>query len=152
MYAPFKSSQTVKALERAYDLVHIGKTAPTGHQNSRKRSRDIIEQEVDDVIFKEVILELDYADLFPTFRTLLLEKFYILLSYNIEHPYFEELSKVVTAFRHIISSADRLYYSIDENDKKELYYYLSDELKRLLYGSQQMIMMFHLSAQSPQNA
>lgn len=149
MYAPFKTSQTVNAIERAYDIVHLGKTKQQGQPtNSRKRSRGNIVQEVDDTIFTEVVKELDYAELFPTFRTLVLEKFYLLLSYNTEHEYFEEITKVVNAFRHIIDSADKLYYSSYEEDKKELYYYLTDELKRLLYGSQQLIMLFHLSARS----
>jgi hypothetical protein len=151
MYAPFKNSPTVKALERAYDLVHIGKTTPnpTEQSTSRKRSRNFMEQEVDDTIFKEVVQELDYAELFPTFRTLVLERFYLLLSYNTTHEYFEHICKIIDAFKHIIYNADRLYYSTDENDKKELYYYLTDELKRLLYNSQQIILLFHLSAQSP---
>lgn len=153
MYSHFKNSPTIKALERAYDLVHIGKTAeiPVSKVNSKKRTRTEVVQEVDDTIFQEVVKELDYAELFPTFRTLVLEKFYILLAYNTNHEYFEEISKIVHAFRHIINSADRLYNSVDENDKKELYYYLTDELKRLLYGGQQMILLFHLSAQSPQH-
>lgn len=149
MYAPFVNSPTVKAMERAYDLVHIGKSSQDPSWGSRKRSRDVIEREVDDTIFKEVVQELDYAELFPTFRTLVLERFYLLLSYNTEHEYFPQICKIVDAFRHIISNADRLYYSGDESDKKELYYFLTDELKRLLYNSQQLILLFHLSAQSP---
>lgn len=149
MYAPFVNSPTVKAMERAYDLVHIGKSSQGPSWGSRKRSREVIEREVDDTIFKEVVQELDYAELFPTFRTLVLERFYLLLSYNTEHEYFPQICKIVDAFRHIISNADRLYYSGDESDKKELYYFLTDELKRLLYNSQQLILLFHLSAQSP---
>lgn len=151
MYAPFQQSQTVKAMERAYDLLHVGKTGDTSNNKPtlRKRSRDELEQDVDDTIFKEIVQELDYAELFPTFRTLVLERFYLLMAYNTEHEYFPQICKIVDAFKHIISNADRLYFSNAESDKKELYYYLTDELKRLLYNSQQLILLFHLSAQSP---
>lgn len=145
MYAPFKHSPSVLAIERAYDIVHIGKTVDE-LPVTKKRSRSTIAKENDDIIFCEIVKELDYADLFPTFRTLVLENFYILLSYNTNHEYFADISSMVAAFRHIITTADYLYYSKSEDDKKELYYYLTDELKKLLYGGQQMIMLFHLSA------
>lgn len=150
MYKTFQHSPTVKAIERAYDLVHLGKTKEGEQQpQSKKRSRETFSREIDDLVFMEVVKELDYAELFPTFRTLVLEQFYILLSYNTDHEYFGDISGIVAAFKHIIEAADKLYYSVDENDKKELYYYLTDELKRLLYNGQQIILLFHLSAQSP---
>lgn len=151
MYSVFRSSPTVKSLERAYDLVHVGfsTTSAPKENNSRKRSRQQIEEEVDDTIFQEVVNELDYASLFPTFRTLLLEQFYILLAYNTDHEYFADICKIVDAFKHIIAAADRLYTRSDDDGKKELYYYLTDELKRLLYNGQQIILLFHLSAKTP---
>jgi hypothetical protein len=148
MYAPFKTSPTIIALERANDLIQID-NYPDKNTSSNKRSRGHVQQEEADVVFKEIVKELDYAELFPTFRTLVLEQFYVLLSANPEHEYYNSCCNIVVAFRHIIKSSDKLFYSMDTDDRKEIYYYLTDELKRLLYNGQQLILLFHLSANSP---
>lgn len=150
MYAAYANSPVVRGMERAYDLVHVGK-ASMDEGCGRKRSRDTLSRDIDEEIFKDIVHELDYMDLFPTFRTLVLGKFYLLLSYNTDDEYFPEISKIVDAFKHIIRTADEIYYKSheDERYKEELHMYLSDELKKLLYTSQQMILIFHLRARPP---
>lgn len=149
MYSPFKQSPTILALERANDLIELGKASGDIETSSRKRSRHSVVQADNDIVFKEIVKELNYVDLYPTFRTLVLERFYVILACNPQHDYYEDICKIVAAFKHIIHSADKLYYNMNSDDTKEIYYYLTDELKHLLYNSQQIILLFHLSAQSP---
>ena len=153
MYSPFKNSVVIKSIERANDLLQLGRCTPShfnNNSNTKKRSRDHVEQNDDDAIFKEIIKELDYAELYPTFRTLVLERFYIILGCNPQHEYYDDICKIVVEFQTIIKNSDKILYDSQTNEEKgELYYYLTDELKRLLYHSQQIILLFHLSANSP---
>ena len=151
MYSPFKYSPTVAAIERANDLIDLGKCKPNANDmdsNSRKRSRGAFDQEDTDIIFKELVKDLNCFDLLPTFRTLVLDRFYLLLSYNTNHEYFDEITRIIHSFKNIIAIADKHYYTAPDQ-KQDLYYFLSQELKRLLHHSQQTIMLFHLSADSP---
>lgn len=148
MYSPFKNSPTILAIERANDLLQIGKTIKSVVDKTKKRSRGVVSQEESDIVFKEIVKELDYAELYPTFRTLVLERFYIILSQNSDHEYYNDICNIIVAFKHIITASDKMFYSGDSEDKKEIYYYLTDQLKLLLCGGQQIILLFHLSAQN----
>lgn len=149
MYSPFKYSQTIRAIERANDLIQLGDKS-NDNNNSNKRSRDAFQQENNDHIFKEVVKELDYAEVYPTFRTLVLERFYVILSYNTEHDYYDNICKIVVSFKQIITQADKMYYNMtDDQDRKEMCHFLIDNLKRLLCDAQQLILLFHLSAKIP---
>jgi hypothetical protein len=154
MYSPFRNSVIVRNLEKANDIIQIGTCkehqAAAKAPRSNKRSRGEVTIVDDDNLFKEIVEELDYAQLFPTFRTLVLERFYILLSYNTDHEYYEDIVKITAAFKFIIATADKMYYdSQTVEEKQQLYYYLTDELKQLLFHAQQITMLFHLSARSP---
>lgn len=152
MYHIFRNSPTVQRLVRASDLVHFGKDVENKDKEfsaGRKRKIDVLNDEEFDNVFVKVIHELNYNDLYPTFRTLVLEKFYVLLSLNEENEYFEEICKITVAFKDIVERADRIMANIDALNTSLIFDFLVQELKKFLFCTQQVILLFHLSSKTP---
>jgi hypothetical protein len=148
----YENSVTVRAIESAHDIWVTGRcnqnsTFYQPQQQSRKRSRSRQDSEEKLNLFIEIIKQIEYSDLYPTFRTLCLKRFYLLLAYNTDHEMYTEVASVVMSFKQILSQCDKLVY---DGELDQVYYLLTDELTKLLYGSQQLILLFHLSAKSPE--
>ena len=135
MDSHFRSSHVIKHLFKE-------RSQPTRTPKlKRKRSREQYD-DMHDNFFSEIMKQLDYYDLLPTLRSLLLENFYILLATNPQSEYYDQLCCLVVEFRNIIHEADSLF---EHGRLEELYDLLTQTLYTLLLNSSQLIMLFHLS-------
>jgi hypothetical protein len=139
----FANSEVVKTMFRVKDMVELGKTENS--DNSRKRSRNDYE-DASANLYKEILRQLDYADVLPTFRSLVMYEFYILLANNPHNEYYEQVCQVVVKFRSIIMDADNLIF---KGRYEAMFNLMTNDLYKLLLHSQQLITLFHLTCSSP---
>lgn len=139
----YKHSATIKGIEKACDLSQVGYSLD---QNaSRKRTRESLEGVEMDDLFNDIYKEIVFNSAFPTFRTYVLNSFYLLLSYNEDNEYYNEVMECVLKFREITSAADKELY---KGNLKNAYFILVDNMIPLLKQSSQLILLFHLGARS----
>lgn len=145
----YKDSKTIIAIERASDLIQVGfSKINEAHTNFRKRSRESLDVDQVDEVFKEIYLQMEYYGVLPTFRTFVLSAFYILLSVNQQNKYYTQIMNCIVDFRRIISESDDLFF---QNKIQDLYFKLVDDLITFLRHSQQFILLFHLSCENKVN-
>lgn len=111
------------------------------NNKTRKRTRDEYYNELDDMM-KDVLYKLDNNNLLPTFRSLLLSDFYILLATNQYNEYYDDVCKVVVEFRQLMHKIDTMF---GRHQFDSLYMLITNDLFMLLHNSQQLILLFHLS-------
>lgn len=134
----FANSSSVSLLDGIYK-------PQTHHIGRRKRGRREIEDEKMNEQMSTIVRELEYSDLMPTLRTLLLKNFYITLANNNDHDNFDEICKVVIEFKALICQADKY---TDSGDTENLYFIFVDRIAQLLISSQQLLLLFHLTCKN----
>lgn len=136
----FKDMFIIKKIERAYDLGVLGYTKkPT---RSKKRSRETWEGETDDELFKSIYDEMVYEDVFPTLRSLVLEKFHVLVATQEENEYYQQMINIIIDFRFKMKTAEQLYC---RRQMQDFYFYMLDEVIPMLRMCKHPILLFHLS-------
>lgn len=142
----YKNSASIKGIEKACDIAQVGRSIDEDKTNRKKRSRESMEDLGLNDLFHDVYKEIVFTESFPTFRTYVLGAFYLLLSFNEDSEYYNQVMEYVLKFREIITAADREIYN---GRIKKAYFLLVDDMVLLLKRSRHVILLFHLDARRP---
>lgn len=107
----------------------------------KKRNRRVEEDNDVGEFFMMIVKEYDTANLFPTFKTLVDQKFYMQLATHTYVDTFEDIALVVNKFKYILSEAEKALYNQNVN---VLYNLLSNEMFELLFDNRHLILQFNL--------
>ena len=109
----------------------------------KKRSRDEWEGEENDEFFKEIYEIMKNEDVWPTFMTLVGNKIRRqLASTNPEsNSYYKQVENIVVDFKIALMRAESLY---NRGMKEDFYYYLLDDVGRMLKLSKHQVLYFQL--------
>ena len=109
---------------------------------NRKRSRAYCREEEVDGMIRQIITMMDKYSVFPTFKTMVDERFFHLLANNMNNHHFGQVSLFIQEFRTILKKAEII---LQKNDDYEFYNIMTNDLINILINSQQVILLFNLS-------
>ncbi len=118
----YKNSQFVHNMllaDRVLDLETMGESTsgligpPPGTPTRRKRSRAEGEQEGHINAFKDLLYEWDHANLFPTFKAFVDQRFYVQLALNDHRDGFSDVAIATQEFRKLLAEVDKALYQYD---------------------------------------
>lgn len=136
--------------DRALDLESMGQSsagllglrdAPT----RRKRTRGEGEAESHLDAFKTLLREWDHANLFPTFKVFVDQRFYVQLAINDHREAFKDVAVATQEFRKLLAEADKALYQYDYTT---IYNMVVGPLFDFLLNYQQLIIMWNLQCNS----
>lgn len=141
---PFFTNSTVvdhmlnadKNLERKLD----GKDQLNVHVGGKRHRANEENQSIED-FFIMIVKEYDTANLFPTFKTLVDQRFYLQLSTHTDVDTFEDVAVVVKTFKFLVAEAEKALYNLNIS---ALYNIMSNEMFELLFDSRHLIFQFNL--------
>lgn len=106
-----------------------------------KRQRANEENQSIEEFFIMIINEYDTANLFPTFKTLVDQRFYLQLSTHRDIDTFDDVAVVVKHFKFLVAEAEKALYNLNITT---LYNILSNEMFELLFDNRHLIFQFNL--------
>lgn len=112
-------------------------------QSRKKRSRDEWEGEQNDTLFKEIYEIMMNEDVWYTFNTLIGSKIrdQIASTSSEKNSYYDQVINIFVDFKIMIARAEEIF---NKGTSEMFYYYMLDEVGKLLNMSKHQILYFQL--------
>lgn len=123
----------------------MGENSELFSVRSKKRGRGQIEDEGHLSAFLKLVKEWDHANLFPTFKVFVDQRFYMQMALNDHREGFRDVALATQEFRQILAEADKLLYHMDYPG---VYGLVVGKMFDFLVNYQQLIIVWNLQCNS----